>query len=316
MKLLFVGDPHAVPSELPDCWALVGLVEKVLRVHPDAQVCWLGDQHHTHGVIHLPVMHFWLQVFERLGGLGRNIALVGNHDQAGREHVMEAYRGICRVAWPRLEVQGVSFVSYHHDVGEFLAAAGTGKTLICHQSIDGSRYENGMWVKGGVTPEQILYDHVISGHIHSPQRFGKVWYPGAPRWRTLSDAHHQDRALWLVDFVDGVPISHEAFPTAEVCRPIKAGIDTPDAPLDPDSGADWRIDICGPAEYCNRRRAELAGPGRKIKTFVTDRKKVEVRESEGLDASFRRFVESFNSPYGTPPARLKEMIAQRLGLVL
>ena len=315
MQLLLVGDPHVVPSELPDCWRLVDLVEQVLTTHPQARVCWLGDQHHTHGVIHLPVMQFWLQAFARLGGRDRNLALVGNHDQAGRDHVMDAYHGLCEVAYPRLELEDVALVSYQPSIEEFLSAAGAGKTLICHQSIDGSRYENGAYCHDAVKPEQIPFEQIISGHIHSPQEFGKVWYPGAPRWRTLSDARTQERAIWLVTFEGGRIVSRQPFITGQHCRPIRAGLYTPDDPLiNIDAGADWRIEVRGPADYVSRRRAELAGPGRKLKSFVTDRAKIEVKESEGVERSLERFINAFTAPHGTPTVRIKTLVAQRLGI--
>jgi len=324
MKILYVGDPHAVPSELADCWGLVNLIEEVRGRHPDALVCFLGDQHHTHGLVHLPVMEFWRRSFKRLGGSDGCLALIGNHDKEvwtgpeSPENVMEAYRDVCRVVSPRLVLNGVTFVSHTPSNDDFLKLAGSGTTLVCHQSFDGCRYENGMPIRDGVDVGRVDFKQIISGHIHAPQTVGKVWYPGAPRWRTLADAKILERHIWLVTHADdGTVLDRVSFSTVGKCRPIRQVIDTPEEPLSQlEPGCDWRIEIRGPAAYVQQRRGELAGAGRKIKTFITDTVMPTLRESEGLEQAFQRYVESFSPTFGTSLDRLKQMARERLGAVL
>lgn len=324
VKILYIGDPHVVPTELADCWGLINLAESVLAANPDALVCFLGDQHHTHGLVHLPVMNFWRQAFKKLGGYAKCIALIGNHDKEvwtgpdSRENVMEAYRDVCQIVVPRLELHGITFLSHTPSNDQFIQLAGSGNVIVCHQSFDGYKYENGTPIRDGVDVKKVKYNYIISGHIHAPQAEGKVWYPGAPRWRTLADAKVLERHIWLVTHDDdGTILDKQKFSTLGSCKPIRQAVDTPENPLGLLSGGvDWRIEIRGPGEYVQRRRSELAGPGRKIKTFVTDNFLPSLKESEGLEQAFKRYVDDFNPTFGTSKDRLKQLIATRLGINL
>lgn len=316
-KVLFVGDVHATPEELDDCRALFGLVDTLNDGSID-WICLLGDSYHTNNVVRVEVLAFWRQVFERLGT--RTRALVGNHDYAGegsKLHAMAAHaEQIDVVDRPELH-DGILYMPYYSDRDAFVADANRlgGTTLVCHQTFAGSKYENGFYAEDGINPDLLPHENIISGHIHTPQSFGKVTYVGAPRWRTLSDAN-VERALWLYEFdSQGRIVSRRSFDTGETCRQIRYVVDTPDDPftgvLDP--RFDWRVDVRGPAAYVEERRKQLAGPGVRLRSFKEERRAPAVRESEGIDVAFAKFASKFRGRRGTDPETMAEMVRRHLG---
>jgi hypothetical protein len=207
---------------------------------------------------------------------------------------------------------------YQADRGQFveLARSLPSRTLICHQTFAGARYENGFYTEDGVDPALLPQGLVLSGHIHSPQTFGKVTYLGAPRWRTLSDAD-VERAIWLLEFDDrGQLVSKTPFSTGEVCRQIKYRLDTPQdpVPLPLDQRHDWRIDVRGPAAWVEVRKAQLAVAGVKLRTFKTDVALPKVKESEGVGHAFRKYLQGYSPKHGTDLDRLEEMARERLNV--
>lgn len=313
-RLLLVGDPHAIPSELDDCQRLVDLIAN----HTFDRVVFLGDQHHTHGVVHLSVVSFWRRAFERLGGSRRVVFLVGNHDKELRHaahpgcSVAEVYRDVATVVTPSAVIDGIGFLSHFPDPEEFVREANSldTATLICHQTFVGALGDAGFVMPDGVDPEALLQRHVISGHLHTPQSFGKVWYPGAPRWRTLSDAPVTDRHVWLVTFDHGIEIHREPVSTSDACRPVRSVEDSQESPVDLESltpGVDWRVTVVGTPTYVVARKSAFVGRA-KINVRYVRESAPKVRESDGPERSLRTFLSTFDPPRGTSRERLSVLL--------
>ncbi len=320
MRLLLVGDPHAVPSELEDCQRLVDLIDE--HSGEFDRVVFLGDQHHTHGVVHLSVVSFWREAFARLGGRDVVIFLVGNHDKELRHaatpgcSVAEVYRDVATVVTPSLVVGGVGFVSHYPKPEDFVREARKlwdlgARTLVCHQTFIGALGESGFVLPDGVDPADVPQIAIFSGHLHTPQHFDKVWYPGAPRWRTLSDAPVLDRSVWLVQFDElGNKVSRDAISTAGVCRAVRSVEDSEGSQIDPSTltpGTDWRVTVVGTPTYVAARKAAFTGCAKVNVRYVRE-STPKVRESDGPVRSLHKFLETFESPRGTPRARLCVMI--------
>lgn len=322
-KFLWVGDPHAEPHDLGDCRALADYVIKI-AVENDAVVVLAGDLYDTHAIIHADVQLFWWEFFEELRLRGITvIVLKGNHDQPGTEGskatslLAHYFHANCVLYGPKV-VGKLLFCPYAsaEDLVRWSEQHQDCKVLFCHQTFDGSVYDNGFFAGDGVDPNLIKQKLVISGHIHMPQAFGKVWYPGAPRWRTLNDANF-DRALWLLEFSDdGDLLSKTAFDTGSVCRRIIAEEDTIAKPIDleeaPAAKDEWHVTIKGPAAFVEERLPLFQGRAR-VRTVRTDAKAtVRVRESEGIAVAFDKFVDSFEPRRGTDKVVLKEMARDRV----
>ncbi len=332
MRMLIVGDPHATAEELGDCTKLIDYVLKVNKENDVTSVLFLGDLYHTHAAINVEVLAFWRRSFERLAEVGLEVyVLLGNHDMPGNEastsHALMAHLDQAHVHVidkPRV-LNGVGFIPYQSSKEAFVAAAkGLRRdihgvaTIICHQTFDGSKYENGFFAKDGVDGNLIDVENIISGHIHTPQTFGKVWYPGAPRWRTLSDANIT-RAIWLVGFkeLEGTIISMKEFSTDEVCRRIETYVLTPDSRIEEflrynePGDNDIRIDLKGPQSWLDEMKSQFCGF--KVRTFCTDAVAARVKESDGVDVAFKKWVDGYRAKRGTPTLQLAKMASQRLG---
>jgi DNA repair exonuclease SbcCD nuclease subunit len=330
-KLLLVGDVHATVEELPECEKLLQYISQIVEGQHVDYVCFLGDQFNTHENVRVEVSNFWDKWFCALSNYTQVYALVGNHDQVGpgsRLNSMSVHRAVSVVDAPMFlseENESCVILSPHfYDNEEFVAKCnqivtdcGQSElpTLICHQTFNGVKYENGFFAPEGVEPKDLKFKQIISGHIHSPQTFANVTYIGAPRWRTANDTSIEERNLWLFDVAPGQPLTvAKLFPTSKVCTRIVTLTDTEAFPITEfNQNCKYVIDIRGSMEFCKRREQELKAENVKINIFPNKAKVVKVRESEGIAISYSRYLESYKPKYGTSLEKLKEISKERFG---
>ena len=320
-EYLFVGDPHAQPNNLPD---LVALGKYIITVAQEtkATVVISGDLYHFHGVIHAEVQYFWWAFFETMKKLGiRFIVLKGNHDAPGTEGslatslIAHVSQGTMVLHQPHVE-NNILFCPYTS--GEQLVKWATQHpkcgTLFCHQTFDGSTYENGFYAGDGVDPAAIPQNMVISGHIHAPQEFAKILYPGSPRWQTLSDAN-TERAIWLFEF-DGRGLLQKKTPydTGKICKRIFHFVDSPEQPLNlvPEANTEYRVDIKGPESWIRERLPLFDGIARTRRICTDTRAVAVVKESDGVSVAFDKWVDAFQPKNNTDKTTLRKMIGERL----
>ena len=331
MKYLFVGDPHVTPEELGDAKALEDYIVKIAQ-QEKATVILAGDLYHTHALIRAQVQLFWHNFFNRLKELKiRCIVLKGNHDMTGATTNLNGSEYVEDAATPLLaHVQDCWAVLYEPEVEDgILFCPYTSKeklvewsnqhpeceTLICHQTFNGATYEDGFFAEDGVDPNLIAQKMVISGHIHKSQEFGKVWYPGSPRWRTLSDAN-MTKSLWILDFnKQGVLLDKKQYKTDKVCKCIKYYLDTPEDPASTEHNAkdEYRVDIKGPQAWIEQRKPLFEGWA-KVRTLRTDTNTdVKVKESEGVWNALRKFTNDYKPLHNTDKDVLLDLVTKRIG---
>lgn len=322
-RWLLVGDPHAVADELDDCRALMkGVIETVRAEKPD-YVLFMGDQHHNHAIMHVEVMAFWRDAFKVLGQMDAHVlALVGNHDMPGdgfsKSHAMMAYEGIpgVHIVDTPGRYGGCHLVPYRHRNEDFVndVLMVPQKIVLCHQTFDGGKYENGFYAQGGVELKGLEDRFFISGHIHTPQAFANVVYIGAPRWRSLSDVGIE-RALVLVDLVEDQPPKFlKLIDTGAFCQKIVHLVDRQEAPLTDKLQTGWKyiVDIHGDEVFIKTRKPFWAGA--RIRTFKTRAETKAVSESMGIGKAIQTFMDSYRPKFGTEITILREMVATRLGI--
>lgn len=320
-KVLYVGDPHARPDCLEEMDKLVDFICETAKREGVWGIVLLGDQFHTHSIIHLSVLAFWRSAFKKLCASADAVfALVGNHDMSGRNG--DPNNAMMLFSEPNLIIVDKPLntrlgfmVPYVKEPAEFIKIAQqhADRVLICHQTFVGSVYENGYPAKDGIDPNLIPQKHVISGHIHTPQNVGKVWYPGSPRWQTISDAN-VSRAIWVVEHPadDTMEIKHR-HSTHKVCKPIELLSDRPDEPaVLPDYPADVIVDVFGEPDHVRMRTEVFEKAGVRVRPFPTLKRTPKVKESDGLTVSFEKFIGQYQSKNGTARDRLLELAKQRI----
>jgi len=291
MKILRVGDPHAKVNNLDEMRKLISFVVEQAILHKVDRIEVLGDLFHTHAVLRLEVIDFWVWALDLLSNTCQTVVLVGNHDLSGDYNSntsaltvfgLMGKKNLLIIEKPTL-LGEIAYVPYIHDKNLFcssaiaLSAQG-GKVLVCHQSIQGSKFESGMYDPDGIPTGEWSerFVHIVSGHIHSEQDFGNVIYPGTARWDTVTDANRR-KGIWVYDHQDGTgTITSRVFITTEkVCSPIQsfrwaegeAGI--------PEWPKDWRVavELVGTSAWVSQKKAELKGKC-SIKTKITDKQKI------------------------------------------
>lgn len=312
MKILRIGDPHIKPSNLEEAEKLMHFInDKIREIQPD-RVEILGDLFHTHSIVRLEVMEFWQGWIDVL--LSHETidiyVLAGNHDRATTDEMSYSALSVFQlirkknlkiVELPR--VDGIyAYVPHYHDQKKFVEIANNcadkygAKVLVCHQTFDGSHYENGFYAPDGIDFTKLNFKTIISGHIHTRQVLKNIMteqtviYPGTPKWDTEADAN-QDKGVWLYehDDVTGAVVSEELIRTAGVVTQIVSIVWKEGEPkLAIPSGCAVTIELVGSSAWVEQEKVALKGYV-KIKTKITDRAKKADRQT---GKSFEDFVKN------------------------
>jgi DNA repair exonuclease SbcCD nuclease subunit len=334
-RYLLIGDPHVTPRELEDCQKLADLIVEQATIKKVEGVIFLGDLYHANSIVHTPAIEFWNNLFKRLLDLSpptdedfEVYSLVGNHDQFSPTirdpHALIVHKeGLLDnviIDRPTFVFDlGVAFMPYYADPDEFLKQALLLKernpnlsTLICHQTFNGAKFNEGFYAKDSVDPSKVPFN-IISGHIHSEHTFGNVWYPGSPRWRTLNDAN-QNKYIYVIDFKTKGWTLESSISTAGICKKIALYEDSAEEPCTiTELDADIRVKIYGTPDYLQSRVLELKAKYKaKCATFVTRTKTAKISEQDGINESFNKYSASFSPPNKTPINLLETEVKDRL----
>jgi DNA repair exonuclease SbcCD nuclease subunit len=313
MKSLYVGDMHVVSTEIDESGLLIEEIKDVASQNGVDEIRFSGDQFNSHDSVSVKVLDFWWKAFSALKKVCDVACLVGNHDQSApgdRRNVMSVFSHMVRVvAEPQLLEPGVFAAPYlsEEEFKKMAFPAGT-HTLFCHQTFDGTQYDNGFYAKDAVPAPDLRT--VISGHIHSAQVVGNVTYIGSPRWRNLNDAN-QEKFLWIFDSDE----SETRFVTKTAVTSVKPihhvvyriGDPLPDFSL----RGEIRVDLSGPKSEVRDLAAELRLKGIRVKEFPDPDREIRVRESDRN--SLKTFLAAFEPPYGTPKSELESEVVARAG---
>ena len=182
MKTLYVGDPHFKHTQKDELERLMRFVDDTAVAHDVEQIVILGDLNDNHGILRTDNQVFWEKWLNILSGKQSLFVLVGNHDMKNqgndddKENSLSVYnlmddRALHIIQSP-VKFGIFGYMPYIHDKKRFveeanaLAEQGT-KVLVCHGEFDGAAYDNGFFIPDGVKQEDLNFDLIISGHIHS-----------------------------------------------------------------------------------------------------------------------------------------------------
>lgn len=191
------------------------------------------------------------------------------------------------------------YLPYIHDHKVFIDSANRladqgAKVLICHQTLQGSRYESGFYAADGVPTGDwaARFTHIISGHIHSEQTFENVIYPGTARWDGIVDANIR-KGIWIYEHepVTGRIASSSFISTENVCSPLRS-ITWREGEAGPTPWGDndrVTLELIGSSEWIGKQKQSFKGKA-SFKTKITDSKKLDNRKTGGNFTEFLRSV--------------------------
>jgi DNA repair exonuclease SbcCD nuclease subunit len=297
-KSLIIGDMHTTVPNLNESNKLIDFIISTAKKEKVQKIEFLGDLFHTHAVIRVEVLDFWLKAFERIDKLKgiECIALVGNHDmQNAKQSNLNSLEVFASKSKKRkivnepIQIDNNCYIPYINGKDKFIQEAkkmyelGATNILFAHQTFTGATYENGFFAEDGIDPALVPQEIIISGHIHKKQIIGKCTYPGTPKWDTMSDAN-EEKGIWVYEFDDSNKIIDKKFiSTKEVVTPIykicfKEGENEPKL----HTNARNYLELTGKTAWINKMKKKYKGKAH-IKAKPIDRKVRKTNTSNILD---------------------------------
>lgn len=299
-KILRVGDPHVMVSNLKESQALIDYVIELAKKEGCETIEFLGDLFHTHAVMRVEVVDFWLKNFQKIEMEQLECrVLVGNHDQPGskeKEQIMNALNifdsfgdedSLRTIINEPMIIDNIAYIPYMSDKSAFLKASaelydkGATKLLVAHQTFTGAKYDNGFFAEDGIEPDLVSQDNIVSGHIHKAQQIGKCEYPGTAKWDTMSDANQNKGLTVFTHNKDGSIADRKFFSTADIVTPIYKiqFVEGDEEPVLSESARNY-VELVGKTAWITKMKKKFKGKAN-IKARPTDRKVVKI-ESEDL----------------------------------
>jgi DNA repair exonuclease SbcCD nuclease subunit len=295
VRILYVGDPHVKVNNIKESQDLIDFIYKTAIMEKVDKIVFLGDLFHTHAVMRMEVINFWLRSFTILCSSTNPfevIALVGNHDKCGNiennyMHSLQSFQfhgsRLIVIENPEI-VDGIGFMPYMRDHNKLIEAAKRmpKRCLVAHQTFTGATYENGFYAEDGIDPDLLPQEQIISGHIHKSQQVGKCFYPGTPKWDTISDAN-EDKGIWIIEHSSEGSIESKRFiSTKDIVTPIyKYVIKEGDAESELTPNARNHLELHGKTAWITQMKKKYKGKA-SIKAKPTDRRIQKVGDEKSV----------------------------------
>jgi DNA repair exonuclease SbcCD nuclease subunit len=315
MKVLLVGDLHIKKSNLDESKDLLDWIAQVAGQH--GMTILLGDIYNDHGVVTADVQAVVTDFFTKLEMVcPKVINIEGNHDQAGDEKNSSLYvhsighrdlyqDRLVHIFEPNVydipNCAKLGLIPFRRSNDKFtkesneLHECGC-NIILCHQEFNGAVYENGFYAPHGVDPQFNPKIQFVSGHIHQQQQFSNVWYPGAPRWLTKSDAN-SPRGLWSIE-IDDTGITSRTFISSNHVSPEYHLVTLDDNSLE--SMIDYPKKDKIYIEYIGNNQDSIKKIQKKYKnnnlvlknTRIKNTAQEKVSETKGITNSIKDYIES------------------------
>lgn len=202
IRTLVVGDPHLQVQKIEDGRKFIEKLYVLAKDHEMLVI--LGDLFHTFAVVRSEVLSLWNEFFHHIHNRMTVVALVGNHDysgQSGGSHALEVFKNRINVVDQLGSFAGIHYLPFYRDNAVFESHCKSlpkESVLFCHQSFTGAAFDNGYFDPNGANTDCVKHlGAVISGHIHTRQTIGNIWYPGTPFQHNFSEAGQEKRVFTI-----------------------------------------------------------------------------------------------------------------------
>jgi DNA repair exonuclease SbcCD nuclease subunit len=288
MKPLLVGDLHAQLSNLEDTELLGNFIVETIKVDKVDSVIFTGDIYHNHAVLRQEIIKVVQELMHKISDAvmpGRVYVVVGNHDgmsptDATINSVRQTLGHIVDVVDVDAVEDGdftmVGFESTQEKFLKKLEGTDPKNILICHQTFDGAKYENGFYAPGGLDQSLVPQSVVLAGHIHSNQTVGKINYLGTPRAvtfgeaRDLNDGSYPRKGIYVIETVDPLTLKFLETPkTIKRYYTLSITEGQENLPLThvqvaTEGNSELRINVTGSQDFYDRMCQEYASAAKKI----------------------------------------------------
>lgn len=280
MKIALIGDPHAKLNSLSDLSVINQYIISLKKEGKIQKAIFLGDLFDTHSVMRIEIWNFWKQQISLLleHFSPEDIAIIsGNHDKPGsyeKENLsaIATLNSVVLVYDAPFVWNSITLVPFYSKESDFIDACKNTqvmgsytKYLVCHQTFNGAKYDNGMYAPDGFDYTLIPHEKIISGHIHTTMEFDKVFYPGTARWESASDAN-KEKGIYVLDTNTD---TYDFYPTNGIVMPmysieIKENEEIPELL----ENAKYAIHLIGTSKWISKIKPKFKNM--KVKTTYTD----------------------------------------------
>lgn len=174
------------------------------HVQPGDVLVQVGDAFDNRQSINLKVLHYAIDLFERLGEILPVHVIVGNHDIWAKKSNevsaidsikwipnVQVYKDPIQYTWTNKNILLMPWRRDTEHEAETLAEFPNANIVFCHSEVKGVALNSKVKNEHGSDSQNFdRYDAVFSGHIHYRQRKGQLRMVGTPYQLTRSDANN------------------------------------------------------------------------------------------------------------------------------
>ena len=218
MKILAIGDPHFMTSNIPEVELFLKNIEILIANEKPDFIVMLGDLLHEHERLHISPLNKAYEFIKILSKYALTFCIVGNHDLINnRQFLTENHWMNVIKEWKNIIV--VDKVVHHENCvfvpyvppGQFVEALNTSsynwkqsRVIFAHQEFFGCKMGAIVSIEGDKWDSN--FPLVISGHIHSHQwvkdeeNDSLVYYPGSSMQHAFGES--EKNIIPVITFTD------------------------------------------------------------------------------------------------------------------
>lgn len=205
MKAMVCGDIHINVKRFMRSKAVLDSISEITNAEDVDYLILLGDVFDEHEYVHTDCIKIYKDFIRSIKPKIIIIHILGNHeminsvDELPDSNALEAFTDLKRENYYAVtkptRINNFACIPYLPP-GLFAKHADQieGDIILCHQEFQSAFYGHRVSTKGDPTPDR----PTISGHIHTHQQIGKVWYPGTPYQTNFSE--EADKGIFLISF--------------------------------------------------------------------------------------------------------------------